>query len=129
MIELDAVGVAAATLPGAVAVHHAFDRAEARDEHEPLDRDTRDLIRAHAAAVDNIGVVFGEDVFIAIGSILLIRAILEQEGVVVAPLDVAVWAIPTAIAAFLVHGLRLLLLDRRLKVRRAGAGKAGTLPA
>lgn len=103
--------------------------AEARDEHEPLDRDTRDLIRAHAAAVDNIGVVFGEDVFIAIGSILLIRAILEQEGVVVAPLDVAVWAIPTAIAAFLIHGLRLLLLDRRLKARRAVAGKAGTRPA
>lgn len=29
MIGLDAVGIAAATLPGAVAVHHAFDRAEA----------------------------------------------------------------------------------------------------
>ncbi len=29
MIGLDAVGIAAATLPGAVAVHHAFDRSEA----------------------------------------------------------------------------------------------------
>lgn len=91
--------------------------AEERDEHRPLDAGTRDHIRAHAAAVDNIGVFFGEDVFIAIGSILLIRAILEQDGVTVAPIDVAVWAIPTAIAAFLVHGARLLLLDRRLKRR------------
>lgn len=91
--------------------------AEERDEARPLDRATRDHIRAHAAAVDNIGVFFGEDVFIAIGSILLIRAILEQDGVMVAPLDVAVWAIPTAIAAFVVHGVRLLLLDRRLKHR------------
>lgn len=91
--------------------------AEERDEARPLDPDTRDHIRAHAAAVDNIGVFFGEDVFIAIGSILLIRAILEQDGVTVAPLDVAVWAIPTAIAAFVVHGVRLLLLDRRLKRR------------
>ena len=92
--------------------------AEERDEASPLDPDTRDHIRAHAAAVDNVGVFFGEDVFIAIGSILLIRAILEQEGIVVAPLHVALWAIPTAIAAFLVHGARLLLLDRRLRARR-----------
>lgn len=92
--------------------------AEVRSDDDLLDRETRDHIRAHAAAVDNIGVFFGEDVFIAIGSILLIRAILEQEGIVVAPLDVAVWAIPTAIAAFVVHGIRLLLLDRRLRARR-----------
>lgn len=89
--------------------------AEERDEGGALDPETRDQIRAHAAAVDNIGVFFGEDVFIAIGSILLIRAILAQEGVSVTPLDVALWAIPTAIAAFLIHGGRLLLLDRRLK--------------
>ncbi len=29
------------------------------------------------------------------------------------------WAIPTAIAAFLIHGGRLWLLDRRLAKRRA----------
>ncbi|MEG3093053.1 DUF969 domain-containing protein [Sphingomonas sp. PB1R3] len=89
----------------------------ARDGDPALDPDLRDDIRAQAAAVDNIGLFFGEDVFIAIGSILLIRAVLEQEGVVVAPLDVALWAIPTAIMAFIVHGIRLLLLDRRLKAR------------
>jgi uncharacterized membrane protein len=94
--------------------------AEGAEERDGtvLDPDTRDHIRAHAAAVDNIGVFFGEDVFIAIGSILLIRAILEQEGIVVAPLHVALWAIPSAIAALLIHGVRLLLLDRRLKARR-----------
>ena len=31
-----------------------------------------------------------------------------------APLELALWAIPTAIAAFLIHGARLLLLDRKL---------------
>ncbi|WP_298668623.1 DUF969 domain-containing protein [uncultured Sphingomonas sp.] len=93
--------------------------AAERDEDVPLDEDTRELIRANAAAVDNIGLFFGEDVFIAIGSILLIRAVLEQNGIIVAPLHVAIWAIPTAISAFVIHGLRLLLLDRRLKARRA----------
>lgn len=91
--------------------------AEERDDRPPLAPATRDHIRAHAAAADNIGMFFGEDLFVAIGSILLIRAILEQDGVTVAPLSVAVWAIPTAIAAFLIHGVRLLLLDRRLRWR------------
>jgi len=72
-------------------------------------------IRAHAAGTDNIGVFFGEDIFIAIGSILLIRNVMHQQGVEVEPIDLALWAIPTAIMAFLIHGTRLLLLDRRLK--------------
>jgi uncharacterized membrane protein len=81
---------------------------------------TRHRIRAHAAAVDNVGVFFGEDVFIAIGSILLIRGFLEQSGIRVEPAQLALWAIPTAIAAFLIHGARLLLLDRALR-REAAA--------
>ena len=42
--------------------------AEAAEErHGPLSEPTRTRIRANAAAVDNIGVFFGEDIFIAIG--------------------------------------------------------------
>jgi uncharacterized membrane protein len=33
----------------------------------------------------------------------------------VQPLSLSLWAIPTAIIAFFIHGARLLLLDRRLK--------------
>lgn len=87
----------------------------AEREHGPLDDRTRFFLRAHAAAVDNIGVFFGEDIFIAIGSILLIRSFLEQNGILVEPIDLAHWAIPTAVAAFLIHGARLLLLDRRIR--------------
>ena len=87
----------------------------AERENGTLSDRTRHFIRAHAAAVDNIGLFFGEDVFIAIGSILLIRSFLEQNGIRVEPIDLAHWAIPTAIAAFVIHGARLLLLDRRIK--------------
>lgn len=79
-----------------------------------LDDDTRALVRANAAAVDNIGVFFGEDIFIAIGSILLIKGFLEQNGTIVEPAQLARWAVPTAICAFVVHGTRLMLLDRKL---------------
>lgn len=87
----------------------------AAGRERPLDEPARELVRAHAAAADNVGVFFGEDVFIAIGSVLLIKGFLEQNGIVAEPAEIAVWAIPTAVLAFLIHGTRLLLLDRRLR--------------
>lgn len=71
-------------------------------------------IRAIAAATDNIGLFFGEDIFIAIGSILLMKGVLDGYGYHVEPFHLSIWAIPAAIAAFLIHGARLWLLDRRL---------------
>lgn len=96
--------------------------AEAAAEKElgEISHDTRYRIRANAAAVDNVAVFFGEDVFIAIGSILLIKGFLQQSGIVVQPFDLSVWAIPTAVLALLIHGTRVLLLDRKLK-REAAA--------
>ena len=57
---------------------------------------------------------FGEDIFIAVASILLIVGFLATNGIVLAPLELSVWAIPSAVAAVMVHGGRLLWLDRRL---------------
>lgn len=86
--------------------------AESRDGE--LSDKKRYKIRAHAAATDNVGLFFGEDVFIAIGSILLIRGFLDQNGIHVDPAQLALWAAPPAICAFLIHGTRLLMLDRSL---------------
>jgi len=69
-------------------------------------------VRALTAATDNVGLFFGEDIFIAIGSILLMKGVLEGYGIRLEPLQLSVWAIPTAIAAFVIHGTRLLLFDR-----------------
>lgn len=87
--------------------------AEAQGSDDP------EAIRALAAATDNVGLFFGEDIFIAIGSILLMKGVLEGYGIVIEPFHLSVWAIPSAVAAFLIHGARLWLLDRRLARRRA----------
>ncbi|MEO5867303.1 MAG: DUF969 family protein [Sphingomonas sp.] len=83
-------------------------------------------VRAMAAATDNVGVIFGEDVFLAVGSILLMKGTLEGMGIVLEPFQLSVWAIPAAIAAFVIHGFRLMLLDRRL-ARARSAATASTL--
>jgi uncharacterized membrane protein len=80
----------------------------------------RDKVRALTAATDNIALFFGEDVFLAIGSILLMVGFMKQSGIEVQPLALSFWALPTAIAAFFVHGARLLLFDRRPPKTKAG---------
>jgi uncharacterized membrane protein len=97
--------------------------AAAENRYGVLPDAQRFRIRAHAAGVDNIAVFFGEDIFIAIGSILLIKGFLEQNGVHVEPTQLAVWAVPTAIAAYVIHGVRMLLLDRSLRHALEGAAE------
>jgi uncharacterized membrane protein len=76
----------------------------------------RDKIRAHAAACDNIAVFFGEDIFIAFGAVLLMDAFLKENGITnIEPLHLGLWAIPTAIAALIIHMTRLTRLDASIR--------------
>lgn len=78
-----------------------------------------DRVKAHAAAADTVGAFFGEDVFVAIGSVLLITAYVDANyHLKLDALEIALWAIPTAIAAFAIHGFRLLRLDGQLAAMR-----------
>jgi uncharacterized membrane protein len=93
--------------------------AAAEKQHGALTEKEADRVKSFAAATDNVGLFFGEDIFIAIGSIVLIQQTLATYGYSLEPLHLALWAIPSAIAAFLVHGFRLWRFDRSLK-RKAG---------
>jgi uncharacterized membrane protein len=72
-------------------------------------------IKGHAGAVDNVGAFFGEDIFVAVGSILLITGFVDATyGLKLDALQIALWAIPTALCALVIHAGRLLYLDRQL---------------
>jgi uncharacterized membrane protein len=74
----------------------------------------RHKVLAMCAATDNVGLFFGEDIFVAFGAIALMHTFLLGSGIDVEPLHIAVWGIPTAICAFIIHALRLHRFDRRL---------------
>ena len=103
--------------------------AAAEKQHGKLDEETLERVKAMAAATDNVGLFFGEDIFLAIASILLIQGSLASFGIELAPFQLSVWAIPTAICAFLIHAARLLLLDRRLERRALSGSVARPSPA
>ncbi len=98
--------------------------AAAAREGGPLEPAQRDQVRALAAATDNVGRFFGEDVFLAFGAVLLIQGLYERQGILLEPLEIALWALPTAIAAFVIHALRIAWVGRRL-ARRATAQASG----
>jgi len=86
---------------------------------EDLTPDERQRVQALAAATENVGRFFGEDVFLAFGAVLLIQGFYAQNGIRLEPLQIALWALPTAIAAFVIHAVRIVLFERALR-RRGG---------
>jgi uncharacterized membrane protein len=103
--------------------------AAAERRHGALPARAKDLIKAFAASADNVGLFFGEDLFIAVGAILLMVGFFEQNGVRIEPLRIALWGVPTALCALAVHGARLALLERRLaREARARAEVGGADP-
>ena len=49
--------------------------AAAEKQHGALDEETAEHVKAMSAATDNVGLFFGEDIFLAIASILLIQGV------------------------------------------------------
>ena len=98
--------------------------AENRFGHLP--EPVRQRILAFCAATDNVGLFFGEDIFVAFGAIALMHTFLLSSNIDVEPLHIAVWGIPTAICAFLIHAVRLKRLDGWLERELGGKQAAGT---
>ena len=86
----------------------------AENAHGALPEATREKLQAMTAASDNVGRFFGEDVFIAFGAVLLMQGFFAENGIALEPLQIALWGIPTAICAFVIHASRLLRMDARL---------------
>jgi uncharacterized membrane protein len=99
--------------------------AAARARHGDLPPKTAELIRAHAAAADNVGNFFGEDIFIAVGAVLLMKSFFDSVHLDVSVWAMALWGLPTAIVAFLAMWWRVRVLDERVaqEVKAAAAKK------
>jgi uncharacterized membrane protein len=77
-------------------------------------------IRAHAAASENVGNFFSDDVFVQVGPVLMIQGVLLSTGVEVSARRIALWGLPVALWVLVVGTWRY----RRLTRRRDLAGPA-----
>jgi|LauGreDrversion4_2_1035121.scaffolds.fasta_scaffold100118_4 uncharacterized membrane protein len=88
--------------------------AIALKQNPQLDNTSREKLKALAAATDNIGLFFGEDIFVAFGAVALIATFMHEHNIHVELLHISLWGIPTAIFALLIHSARIYSMQRKL---------------
>lgn len=91
--------------------------AKARGE---LDDATRERVRAHGAASENVGNFFSDDIIVAVGALLLVKSVFDNAGVPVTLEQLKLWSVPTALWVILIGWWRYRALDRWLAKRKDG---------
>ncbi|MBP7370466.1 MAG: DUF969 domain-containing protein [Arenimonas sp.] len=86
----------------------------AQAQHGKLGENSTEKIRAMSAATDNVGLFFGEDIFLAFGAVLLIQGVYADNGIMLEPINIALWGIPTALCAFAIHAWRIRRFEKNL---------------
>lgn len=81
----------------------------------------KEAIRAHAAAAENVGNFFADDIFVAVGALLLIKGFFDTVGVPVRLQDIQLWSAPTAVAVIVIGWWRYRALDATLRRARPAA--------
>lgn len=107
---------AAHALPAEAA--HALPAEAAAGSGNPALKAEKEAIRAHAAAAENVGNFFADDIFVAVGALLLIKGFFDTVGVPVKLQDIQLWSAPTAIAVLGIGWWRYRALDARLRRAR-----------
>lgn len=88
-----------------------------------LDEESEELIKGFAAASENYGNFFGQNVFIASSGVLLVVNTLAEQGIIVTNLEVSRAAIPAALCALILGLIQFFLMDK--KIKKIQAQKSG----
>ena len=88
--------------------------AEAAAPQQPLPARDSAAVRAHAATSENLGNFFADDILVAVGPVLLMKAFFDSVHVSTRIWEIGAWGAPTAVCALLAGAWRYRALDRRL---------------
>jgi uncharacterized membrane protein len=81
----------------------------------PVSQSLLDRIRGMSASSENYGNFYGQLMFVASGGLLLIQGTLTQAGYKVDLVTMALYAIPTAVAAAIIAFIRYTIFDRQIE--------------
>ncbi|MGN1402293.1 MAG: DUF969 domain-containing protein [Bacillus sp. (in: firmicutes)] len=94
---------------------------------EKVDEKDIEKIKSYAAASDNIGNFFAQNVFIANAGVLLIASTLEGLNIPVDTLQISKMAIPVAVIAFVFWMGQNIMLDRKMKQKYSNNKETGEM--
>lgn len=90
-------------------------QAAAISKHKEIKEEDEEAIKALAAASENYGNFYGQNLFAGSSGVLLIASTLSEQGFKVSELEIAKASIIMAVIAFLVSAVQNYLFDKKLK--------------
>jgi uncharacterized membrane protein len=117
---LSVVGISLGSHAGLVRPLIAPMGEAAAGEGGGLPDEAREKVRAHAAAAENVGNFFSDDILVAVGALLLVKGFFDGAGVAVTLAMIQLWSAPTAVWVLLVGWWRYRALDRWLAAQKEG---------
>lgn len=88
-----------------------------------IDQEDQEKIKGLAAASENYGNFYAQNIFVASGGVLLMVGTLKELGVEVTALEISKASIPVAIIAFVISGIQYRLFDKKLEKKYKNVGK------
>ena len=93
-------------------------QAAAIAKYGEVDEKTEDEIKGAAAASENYGNFFAQNVFMgASGTLLIVSTMVEQGYAEVTALNIAMWSIPVAVISVVLGIIKNALLDKKIKAK------------
>ncbi|MDR7870559.1 MAG: DUF969 domain-containing protein [Tissierellaceae bacterium] len=92
-------------------------QAAAVSRYGNLDDEVQDEIKGAAAASENFGNFFAQNVFMGASGTLLITSTLVEQGYEVTALDIALWSIPVAVISVILGFIKNRMLDKKIANR------------
>lgn len=89
----------------------------AASKYGKIEKSDEDKIKAGAAAMDNYGNFFGQNLFMASSGVLLIASTLSELGYTVDGLSVAKASIPVAVILFILVAVQNYIMDKKLNLK------------
>lgn len=89
--------------------------AAAAEKNGKLTEEEAEQLKGNAAAAENFGNFFAQNVFPASGGVLLMLGALNASGYPVKETDLALASIPVAVIAFIVAVIKFTLMDKKFK--------------
>lgn len=94
----------------------------AESKYGKLDSEDVEKIKGLAAASENYGNFYSQNVFVASSGVLLIVGTLSELGIEVNGLEVSKAALPIAIIAFILSGIQYIMFDKKLERKYKNRG-------
>lgn len=96
-------------------IHPMAEGAGIQENGSALSVAEEEEIKAGAAAAENYGNFFGQNLFPYASGVILIVETLVEQGYDVTHQGIALWSVPVFVIALVLGGVQTVLLDRRIK--------------